>query len=142
MTRCWRASTGSSRSAEPAGCRGNFYKYIAVLPEGADRARFRKQLAEDHGVRLAGEVYDLPLHRQPVFAEYAIAQGGRDGPSLPVAEDLCARHICLPVHSDMTAGEVDAGLRRGLRRPMTASPESEPKMVFDTSTGVGEHACA
>jgi perosamine synthetase len=93
--------------AEPPGCRGNYYKYIAVLPGGADRARFRKELAEEHGVRLAGEVYDLPLHRQPVFAELAEAQGGRYGLSLPVAEDLCARHVCLPVHSDMTADEVD-----------------------------------
>jgi perosamine synthetase len=24
-----------------------------------------------------------------------------------VAEDLCARHVCLPVHSDMTDDEVD-----------------------------------
>jgi perosamine synthetase len=86
--------------AEPDGCRSNYYKYIAVLPEGTDRARFRRQLAEEHEVRLAGEVYDLPLHQQPVFAEYA-------GPPLPVAEDLCARHICLPVHSDMTSDEVD-----------------------------------
>lgn len=93
--------------AEPAGCRGNYYKYIAVLPAGADRARFRKELAEEHDVRLAGEVYDLPLHRQPVFAELAAAQGGRPGLSLPVAEDLCARHVCLPVHSDMTADEID-----------------------------------
>ena len=62
-------------------------------------------------MRLAGEVYDLPLHRQPVFAEFAIAQGGR-GPSLPVAEDLCARHICLPVHSDMTKAEGRPGRRR------------------------------
>jgi perosamine synthetase len=85
---------------EPSGCRSNYYKYIAVLPAGADRARFRQQLADKHAVRLAGEVYDLPLHRQPVFAEFA-------GPSLPVAEDLCARHVCLPVHSDMTADEVD-----------------------------------
>jgi dTDP-4-amino-4,6-dideoxygalactose transaminase len=85
---------------EPPGCRGNYYKYIAVLPAGADRARFKQQLAEEHSVRLAGEVYDLPLHRQPVFAEFA-------GPSLPVAEDLCARHVCLPVHSDMTADEVE-----------------------------------
>ncbi len=107
MTRCWRAFDGLDPLGEPAGCRGNFYKYIAVLPEGADRAGFRKQLAEEHDVRLAGEVYDLPLHRQPVFAEYAIAQGGRDGPSLPVAEDLCARHICLPVHSDMSKAEVE-----------------------------------
>jgi perosamine synthetase len=85
---------------EPPGCLTNFYKYIAVLPVGSDRARFRQNLADEHAVRLAGEVYDLPLHRQPVFAEFA-------GAPLPVAEDLCARHICLPVHSDMTADEVD-----------------------------------
>ena len=41
--------------------------------------------------------------RDPMGAE----PGGRDGPALPVAEDLCARHICLPVHSDMSAAEVD-----------------------------------
>jgi perosamine synthetase len=35
-----------------------------------------------------------------VLADYA-------GPSLPVSEDLCTRHVCLPVHSDMTDGEVD-----------------------------------
>jgi dTDP-4-amino-4,6-dideoxygalactose transaminase len=86
--------------AEPDGCRSNFYKYIAVLPPGADRASFRQQLASEYQVKLAGEVYDLPLHRQPVFAEFA-------GPPLPVAEDLSARHICLPVHSDMTDDEVD-----------------------------------
>lgn len=86
--------------AEPPGCRTNFYKYIAVLPAGADRAAFKQRLAQDHAVRLAGEVYDVPLHRQPVFAQFA-------GPPLPVAEDLCARHICLPIHSDMTADEVD-----------------------------------
>jgi perosamine synthetase len=85
---------------EPPGCRTNYYKYIAMLPRGADRASFRRRLAEEHAVRLAGEVYDLPLHRQPVFAEFA-------GPPLPVAEDIAARHVCLPVHSDMTGGEVD-----------------------------------
>ena len=86
--------------AEPAGCRSNFYKYIAVLPRGCDRARFKKELADLHEVRLAGEVYDVPLHQQPVFAPWA-------GPPLPVAEDMCARHICLPLHSDMTDGEAD-----------------------------------
>lgn len=85
---------------EPEGCRSNYYKYIAVLPPDAGRADFRRRLADEHQVRLAGEVYDLPLHRQPVFAEFA-------GAPLPVAEDLCARHVCLPVHSDMTAHEVD-----------------------------------
>ena len=27
--------------------------------------------------------------------------------ALPVAEDMCARHVCLPVHSDMRDDEVD-----------------------------------
>ena len=27
--------------------------------------------------------------------------------SFPVADDVCARHICLPVHSDMTDDEAD-----------------------------------
>jgi perosamine synthetase len=86
--------------AEPPGCRSNIYKYIVVLPPGLDRARFKAELAQRFQVNLSGEVYDLPLHRQPVLADYA-------GPQLPVAEELAARHICLPVHSDMTDGEVD-----------------------------------
>jgi dTDP-4-amino-4,6-dideoxygalactose transaminase len=35
-----------------------------------------------------------------VFAESA-------GLQLPVAEDIAARHVCLPVHSDMRDDEVD-----------------------------------
>ena len=86
--------------AEPPGCRSNIYKYIVLLPPGLDRAGFKSELAQRFQVNLSGEVYDLPLHRQPVLADYA-------GPSLPVAEELAARHVCLPVHSDMTDSEVD-----------------------------------
>jgi perosamine synthetase len=86
--------------AEPPGCRSNIYKYIVLLPDGADRARFKQEMADSYDVRLAGEVYDLPLHRQPVFAASA-------GLHLPVSEDIAARHVCLPVHSDMTDDEVD-----------------------------------
>ncbi|MQS17763.1 DegT/DnrJ/EryC1/StrS family aminotransferase [Streptomyces kaniharaensis] len=85
---------------EPAGCRSNYYKYVALLPPGVERAEFKRAVAEEHGVRLSGEVYDLPLHLQPVLAPY------RRGP-LPVAEDVCARQICLPVHSDMTEDEAE-----------------------------------
>lgn len=84
---------------EPPAGRSSFYKYVVLLPEGLDRARFKTEVSE-RGVRLSGEVYDLPLHLQPVFQEYA------DGP-LPVAEDVCARHVCLPVHSDMRDDEVE-----------------------------------
>ena len=49
---------------------------------------------------MSGEVYDTPLHRQPVFEQWA------DGP-LPGAEELCARHVCLPVSVVMTDEDVD-----------------------------------
>jgi perosamine synthetase len=78
----------------PAGGSGNYYKYVAVLKEKRDRAALKKELKSVHGVSLSGEVYEAPLHEQPVFREYA------SGP-LPQAEDLCARHVCLPVFSGM-----------------------------------------
>jgi dTDP-4-amino-4,6-dideoxygalactose transaminase len=109
--------------AEPDGCRSNFYKYIALLPSGVDRAWFKRQLAERHDVRLAGEVYDLPLHLQPVLMEYA------SGQSLPAAEDICRRHVCLPVHSDMADDEIDQVL------------EAVAKVAADALSGNGEHAC-
>lgn len=91
---------GLTPLAEAPGSRGNVYKYIVLLPPGADRAAVKQELRDRFGVRLSGEVYDLPLNRQPVLADYA-------GPSLPVAEDIAARHICLPVHSDMSDAEID-----------------------------------
>ena len=84
-------------------CRGgvtNYYKYVVLLPDGADRGRLKKSLREEHEVFLSGEVYATPLHHQEVLRPYA-AQ------SLPVAEDVCSRHVCLPVMSDMTDAEVD-----------------------------------
>ena len=91
---------GLTPLAEPPGSRSNVYKYIVLLAPGTDRARFKAEVADRFAVRLSGEVYDLPLHKQPVLAEYA-------GPPLPVAEDIAERHVCLPVHSDMTDAEID-----------------------------------
>lgn len=82
----------------PEGGVSNYYKYIAVMRERRDRQELKRQLRERFGVSLSGEVYEEPLHRQPVFASYG------NGP-LPVAEDLCARHICLPVYSGMEEDE-------------------------------------
>jgi perosamine synthetase len=72
----------------------NYYKYIAVLKERRDRKELKALLREKFSVSLAGEVYEEPLHKQPVFEKYCT------GP-LPISEDLCARHICLPVFSGM-----------------------------------------
>jgi perosamine synthetase len=76
----------------------NYYKYIAIFKDMRDRKALKGLLRERYGVSLSGEVYEEPLHRQPVFKEYAT------GP-LPIAEDYCARHICLPIYSGMKEDE-------------------------------------
>jgi perosamine synthetase len=85
---------------EPTGSRGNYYKYVALLDAGLDRVAVKTHIRDAFGVSLSGEVYATPLHLEPVFAEFAT------GP-LPYAEDVCARHVCLPIHSDMTELEVE-----------------------------------
>lgn len=87
----------------PARCGHAYYKYPALLAPGIDRDAVKKRLAEEHGVGMSGEVYARPLHLEPVFRSVA------HGP-LPVAEDVCARQVCLPIHSDMTDDEADVVL--------------------------------
>ena len=56
-------------------------------------------------------MYAGPLHCQPIFADLPA------GP-LPVSVDICARHICLPIHNDMTDSEADQvvdSLRQALK---------------------------
>ena len=83
----------------PAGGVCNYYKYLAVPRELKDRKALKLLLRDRYGVSLSGEVYEEPLHKQPVFTQYATR-------SLPLSEDYCARHICLPVFSGME--EADA----------------------------------
>ncbi|MCU1456310.1 MAG: DegT/DnrJ/EryC1/StrS aminotransferase [Actinomycetia bacterium] len=96
--RCGLEPVGGIRALPlPPGCVSNFYKFVALLDPGADRDRF-KQALRDRGVNASGEVYAKPLHAQPIFADLP------HGP-LPHCDDVCARHVCLPVHSDMTDEE-------------------------------------
>jgi dTDP-4-amino-4,6-dideoxygalactose transaminase len=86
-------------------CEPNYYKYVTYLDEGIDRQRVKDALRK-RGVSPSGEVYATPLHLEPVFAHLATGD-------LTAAEDVCRRHLCLPIHSDMTdeeAGRVIAAL--------------------------------
>ncbi len=88
---------------------------MAFLDAGIDRTAVKTAMRERHDVQLSGEVYARPLHREPVFA--AMTDG-----ALPVAEDVCARHVCLPVHSDMRDAEVERvvdGLARVLENTLS-----------------------
>jgi dTDP-4-amino-4,6-dideoxygalactose transaminase len=90
--------------AVPANGTCNYYKYIAILKEKRDRKELKAALREKYGVSLAGEVYEEPLHKQPIFKQYCT------GP-LPIAEDLCARHICLPIFSGMQVSDAQQVIR-------------------------------
>ena len=100
MTKRWRACQDASPSPSPrlpsqiSTNTSYFWIRVLTVPNS------RRELSERMGVSLSGEVYASPLHRQPIFADL-------DRDSFPVADDVCARHICLPVHSDMTDDEAD-----------------------------------
>ncbi|MEU7369673.1 DegT/DnrJ/EryC1/StrS family aminotransferase [Streptomyces hygroscopicus] len=83
----------------PRHTAASWYKYVVLLDPGTDRAALRAALAEA-GVRLGGEIYEKPLDAQPVFE--SLLPPGRH----PVADDLCARHICLPLHTRMTKEDI------------------------------------
>jgi dTDP-4-amino-4,6-dideoxygalactose transaminase len=76
----------------------NYFKYTLLLRRG-DRTQIHRQMAE-LGVQLSGYVYELPLHRQPVFPWAHQLR-------LPVTEEVCARHICLPIYPDLERAQVE-----------------------------------
>ena len=77
--------------------RFNYFKYLLIL-ENDKREYVHKAMAQK-GIQLSGYVYELPLHKQPVFPEH-------NQLSLPKTEQLCAQHICLPIYP--TLPEQDA----------------------------------
>jgi len=85
----------------PPECKSNYYKYIALLDEDVDRKKLKSTLREKYDIGLAGEVYELPCHLQPVF------KGEYKRGNFPQAETICARHICLPVYVGMKDEEIN-----------------------------------
>jgi len=81
----------------PKGVRENFYKYIIYLEEH-DRNNIKDMMKQEYDVSLGGFCYEIPLHKQPFFQS-------QSGVNLPVAEDLCSRHICMPMYYEMSDEE-------------------------------------
>lgn len=54
---------------------------------------------EDRGVQLSGYIYELPLHKQPVFKNHKNEQ-------LPKTEYFCSNHICLPIYPSLSLENV------------------------------------
>jgi UDP-2-acetamido-2-deoxy-ribo-hexuluronate aminotransferase len=91
---------------EPTGFESGWGIYTILLPDAAARDGVQAAL------RAAGlpfaVYYPKPLHHQPAYRA-AHAAGFVDGapPPLPVSEDLCARVLCLPMHSYLSEAQVE-----------------------------------
>jgi dTDP-4-amino-4,6-dideoxygalactose transaminase len=70
----------------------NYFKYIIILKKYS-RLKFHNYLM-NNGVQPSGYVYELPLHKQPVFKKYKNLK-------LPNTEFYCSKHICLPIFYGM-----------------------------------------
>ncbi|MEX0853083.1 MAG: DegT/DnrJ/EryC1/StrS aminotransferase family protein [Bauldia sp.] len=77
------------------------YKFIVRLPEGVGAEEAKRKLAAE-GIVCGGGVYEVPCHRQPVFAGIAY-----DEDALRVTETWCPRHICPPITSGTTPQDAE-----------------------------------
>jgi dTDP-4-amino-4,6-dideoxygalactose transaminase len=76
----------------------NYFKYILVIKKG-NRRKIHEALTKE-GINLSGYVYEIPLHKQPVFKNF-------NSLSLPETENLCAQHICLPIYPDLSVKDAN-----------------------------------
>jgi dTDP-4-amino-4,6-dideoxygalactose transaminase len=73
---------------------------MALLPEGLDRDRVKKRLLDDYKVALAGEVYAVAGHRQPIWQGRPDYLAAPPEP-LPITEMVARRQICLPLYPEL-----------------------------------------
>ncbi|MDR1922146.1 MAG: DegT/DnrJ/EryC1/StrS family aminotransferase [Candidatus Adiutrix sp.] len=85
----------------PPGQKPAYYKYMALLPEKAERAALKTRLREEFRISLPGEVYSLPGHEQPLWRNRPQYLAAPPAP-LPVTSMVAARQICLPLYPEIT----------------------------------------
>jgi len=77
------------------------YKYVIRLSTSELRDRVKSKLQNQYGIFTGGGVYDVPVHKLPVFA--GIFGNG----SFSQAEHFCSTHLCLPIWSTMRDEEAE-----------------------------------
>lgn len=90
------AEVQEAKPVLPVG-ESSWYKYIVLIGKRMSKKKL-KSLLKERGISLSGEVYEIPLHQQPIF------EGILTG-SFPIADDICNCHICLPLYYGMTDKE-------------------------------------
>lgn len=76
----------------------SFYKMIFLT--SVDREWLR-DYCKNYGITLTGEVYKVPIHRQPAYKKDYKKQ------SFPVTDYVCDNHICPPLYPELSAKEIN-----------------------------------
>lgn len=86
----------ASENMVPSG-----YKFIVQFPTAEICKKIKEKLEKEYHVYLGGGVYDIPIHKLPVFK--AMFKTNK----FPKADRFCTTHLCLPVWSSMKNQEVE-----------------------------------
>lgn len=76
------------------------YKHIIGFTSPQRRNQIKSILENKYEIYLSGGVYDVPIHKLPVFQNLFTEQ------RFPKAERFCSTHLCLPIWSTITDEEV------------------------------------
>jgi dTDP-4-amino-4,6-dideoxygalactose transaminase len=105
----WAARNGARLPVVPPDREGNEHIFYVLLPDEDARSRCLDRLRAD-GIMAA--FHYLPLHRSPFGGQ--LGQGDLE---LPVTERVAATLLRLPLHANLTDGDVDRvidGVQRAL----------------------------
>lgn len=78
--------------------RCSYYKCILLSPYNTDDL---KQYCKEHLISLTGEVYRIPVHKQPLYED------SFDATQLKNTNYIANKHICPPLYPELSLKEVD-----------------------------------
>ncbi|MDR1086003.1 MAG: DegT/DnrJ/EryC1/StrS family aminotransferase [Deltaproteobacteria bacterium] len=90
-----------TRLLPPENQKPAYYKYITLLPDKVSRSHLKERLKKEFQVSLAGEVYTIPLNKQPFLRNNPHVLGTPLTP-LPQSEKAAESQICLPIWPGLT----------------------------------------
>jgi dTDP-4-amino-4,6-dideoxygalactose transaminase len=127
LDRAYRAALGAAVTFQRSHARRQVAQFMPMLlPQGSDRAAIMASLAEQ-GIG-SGHYFSPHLGEQPYFRQACITG------STPVADDLSARMLSLPVTDAMTVANVTTicdALKLALRKPRIVVPP-QPERILST----------
>jgi dTDP-4-amino-4,6-dideoxygalactose transaminase len=74
------------------------YKLIVETEYDVDEIN---EYCEENNVSLTGEVYQTPVHKQPIF------ETSYQNSDFPVANQFAEKHFCPPLYPELTESDVD-----------------------------------